>query len=274
MENTTSPIWRRGFLLLCVLIAIFGMIVTYFGVVGISSGRFGPNLLSASRSGLLLDGVFLIVYLIGLPFAKGQLLRFGLLFQAGYLTFNALTLLLLLGTVKTVQIPFAEADQAFLFSLLPGPLRALGFVCLSYGVVRFQSSDRIFLGVQVLLALGITGEWVREVGGFGNGIFLQQFLLIEFLGVAGLVSLLFRPACWKAHPFITGCLTVGETVSLLLGTALFSFLPDVLQTQLSNGVGLIGETLFLLGVLLLIRSKRLSQDTRREQVSLVPPARE
>jgi hypothetical protein len=101
-----------------------------------------------------------------------------------------------------------------------------------------------------------------------------------FLGVARLACLLVRPACWKAQPLLVVCFTFGSLALLLFNDAIERLIYAVAGTyavagapqvfiQISNAIGLVGSTFFILGLLLLIQDLR-RQKTTQTSLPAVP----
>jgi hypothetical protein len=106
--------------------------------------------------------------------------------------------------------------------------------------------------------------------------FLLLYTISPFLGLASLACLLVRPACWKAQPLLVVCFTFGSLALLLFNYGIVRLVYAVAGTyavagapqvfiQISNAVGLVGSTVFILGLLLLIHDRRLHKN---EQTSL------
>jgi hypothetical protein len=272
-ESETAPpeqpqVWTPRFILIFALVALSGGAATLLGVSGSPLGNSPYNvLLSANQASLILRGGLTVVCLIGLRAVSSKPLRAGFLLRAVVEISAIVSSLTLLGLVRSPLL-LALSDLLFLspwFLSLMNALAVISQLRLSYGLARWQPSDNVFIWLQVLLTLGpgVVILWSASIPPISDTAFLLWVVTGPFLEIAGIACLLFRPACWKASPLIVLCLTAGATASLLFGNVLSRlFSPPASAAhmlQVSSGIGLVGATLFVLGLLLLIQRARPQQ---------------
>lgn len=276
-----QQLWTPRFILLCALTALLGAAATIFGVAGRPIGGVGSGpynalvaeILSSGQAALVMSAVLIVVCLAGLWLARSALLRAGFLLRAvvvagAILLSPALWILVGYNSFLLVASLLFSLPFMSLFNLTLGVLGTLSQISLSYGLARWQRSDNIFIWLQILVTLGIGVLIVKDVHlpAVLGSAYLIWIYSGPFLALAGIVCLLLRPACWKVSPLIVLCLTAGGAASLLFGAFFFRLFapPDAVFNiqQASAVVGDIGNTLFILGLLLLIRRARGQQQAQ------------
>ena len=286
--------WMSPLLWLVVFIALLGCVATIFALVGKPfldneiALPVGTLMTSINQAAMLLDSLLFLVCIAGICLAPSTLMRVGFLFGA----FAARSLLLsafldsgllrggggneaLSNTLWIVTYP-TMANVEF---TVPGTICLL---FLSYGWIRWQSSDKQSIWVQLLFVFGV-GVVLLMIPylpqHYDSGLVLVFYDSTPFLALAGMACFLLRPACWQASAPAVLCLTAGQVLSLLANGDLF-FLwrwpstlveslqalagvnyyqvgPLVLGLQITAGMSFAGETLLIIGLLLLIHNKRL-----------------
>jgi hypothetical protein len=134
-------------------------------------------------------------------------------------------------------------------------------IYLSLGIAAWQpQSDRKFVLLQVLLTLVLGTLMVLALATF-EAVSPQEILTV-YCSVAAVMVVLARPACWRAQPLTTLCLTMGR-LAVLLDSAFFfrhlQAMPGVLRYQMLYGLNLGGTVLFLLGVMLMAQTVRVQR---------------
>jgi hypothetical protein len=146
-------IWSLGFILILAFIALFGGLLAFFGVAGMT--QFPGHSINFYTGNLIYPLIYtglLSACLAALGRLPNWLLGAGLLLQAG----SAITAIL--HHLIDLQVILMPPSTTLFFSLglLTSALNLLGLICLSYGLVRWQPSDVAFLPLQILLALGLS----------------------------------------------------------------------------------------------------------------------
>ena len=252
----SSSVWTPRFTWLFALIAVLGCALVIFGISGIRASAPVPIDLSSATLAAFSESIGVAVTcLLGLWLTRNQLLRAGLLLLWGAAAAAIVTALIILQPITVANSPSVAATVASL-GLLSSVLNLGGMICLSYGMVRWRQEDRWFLLLQLLLTVGLGWALVQPLGPPSVG----HEPLTAVCGLAAVMAVLARPACWQVRPFTTFGLTLGRLVGLLYFSFFFrqSSLALVLRFQLLNGVDLSSSVLFLLGLLLLIRTEHLS----------------
>ncbi|HLW03914.1 MAG TPA: hypothetical protein VKT82_35025 [Ktedonobacterales bacterium] len=271
--------WAPPFRFLVALVALIGLAATLYSFVGkpIGSNPFYSSLISyvasANQAALVLNSVFVVVGVAGLWFTRSALLRTGLVLLA----ISSLGAILLILPVALVAFSSFQtwglsfySSFAFLYSspfmpLFELALGLLGFLsrlCFSYGLARWQSSDKGYIWFQVVVTVGL-GSIIFQTTSLPSGIswaFILELARGTYLGIAGLACVLLRPACWKASPLIVLCMTAGEVVLYLFDEVIQRFIhgpgAGTQAYQIASAISLGGATLVILGVLLLIQRAR------------------
>jgi hypothetical protein len=269
--------WTPRFLSLCALIALLGLAALIFPFLGesIGSGAHGfgaliSGILYTYLASLVMFSALLVVCLVGLWLVRNKLLFVGIVLRT-LVTTGAIFLLLVALNIGNI-IFWRPVEQLFLsslflplFSLSSGVFGFLSQVGFSYGLARWQRSDNVFIWLQLLVTLGLGALIVKDVHPPAVLGIVDAIWTISgpFLAFAGLACLLLRPACWKASPLIVLCLTAGGAASLLFGVFFVRLLAPpvaIIQIQqISSVIGIVGNTLFILGVLLLIQRARIQK---------------
>jgi hypothetical protein len=276
--------WTPPFRFLVALVALVGLAATLYGVAGRPLGNISyPSsqgveyyVLAGEQAAFLLTCLFLAVCVAGLWLTRrsGALLRIGLILRAvallgvvlqtfpvaailfgGY--YSVISLYLLLTFLYTP--PYME-----FFQLALGILALLSQLCFSYGLARWQASDKVFIWVQIAFSLGLVGLVIQQTPSyFFSGTswsFALQIVGGAFLSGAATACFLLRLACWRVSPLIVLCFTVGVVLSLIFSEVVDHFfygsgsITHLLQT--SYAINLAGSTLFILGAILLIQKTR------------------
>ena len=270
-------LWTPRFILVCALTALLGAAALIFSLLGKSIGSaaqgFGAlfsGILYTYLASLVMSSALLVVCLVGLWLVRNKLLFVGIALRT---LVTAGAIFLLLATLNIGNIIFwRPVEQLFLsplflplLSLSSGVLGVLSQICLSYGLARWQRSDKICIWLQLLVTLGLGALLIKDVhlpSGLGT-VYLIWIYSGPFLALAGIACLLLRPACWKASPLVVLGLTAGGVVFLLLSEVIFRLVPPpaaVAQIQqIYAEIGIATTTLFILGVLLLIQRARGQQ---------------
>jgi hypothetical protein len=159
-------------------------------------------------------------------------------------------------TITAGNSPTIAATTVTL-GLLSTVLNLGSLACLSYGMVGWRQEDRWFVLLQLLLTVGLGWALIQPLG--PHPVALEPLTLV--CNLAAVMVMLARPACWQVRPLTTFCFTVGRLVEQLYYSFFFrqDSLPLVLRFQLLYGLSLGGSVLFLLGLLLLIQSERLTE---------------
>ncbi len=263
-------LWTPRFILICALLALLGIAAALFGAAGkpIGGGETYGSLLSAHQAAFILTVVLIGVCLSGLWLVSNKTLRAGLLLRTIVAASAFVNALALLGLVNN---PFFQALVNFILAS-PVSLFLLNFLAVlsqlrfSYGLVRWQPSDKLSIWLQLLLTLG--GGFVIVQGyslpPISDSAFFLWTVTGPFFATAGVACLLLRPACWKASPLIVLCLTGGGTAALLfdhLRALLFNQADAaLLGFAIATAIHLASDTLFILGLLLLIQRERRQKE--------------
>jgi hypothetical protein len=275
LPPATSPRWTPPFRFMLALIVLLGAAATLFSTSGTPIGEPfrnspGAYLDSGHQAQLILNIVSIVVCLVGIRLVGNAFLRAAFLL---YLVTNTVAILTSL-PVFTIELHLFPALATFFFevallALTPLFLLGLGLlsliakICLSYGLAGWHPQDRACILVQLFLTF-VLGFVLLQSLDFSRFADRPDFLFLEvstpFLAVASLACLLCRPACWKAHPLLVVCFSIGGVGSLLFDYVIephfyFSGTPT-LFIQASNVITLLGSTIFILGVLLLIQEQR------------------
>jgi hypothetical protein len=183
--------------------------------------------------------------------------------QAGLLLQIVAAVCIIVANLLEIQALYARyAPNLALLSALDvffGLLNLASLVCLSYGLAHWQASDRLWIVVQMLLAIALGTAAVVAL----RVIFSRtdQTSIEVACSVAAALVLLARPACWRAHSLITFCLGIGALaplayVILFIGFSRLLSVDGVLHLYFALGLGAV--LLFLLGVLLLGRTEHIA----------------
>ncbi len=267
---TTPPdrIWSLGFILILAFIALFGSLLAFFGVAGMTQfpGTI-VNFYTGNLIDLLISIGLLSACLAALGHVPNWLLRAGLLLQA----VAAITAILQhLIDLQVILMP-PSTTLYFSLGLLISALNLLGLICLSYGLVRWRPSDVAFLPLQILLALGLSILMLIKLNP-PDSIHLQLAGGL-FCDLAALLVLVARPACWKISPLIVFCLTSGRLLRLLYYVFAIGPLPTItsaqpFQTFYALGMG--SELLFLMGILILAQTQHVKTQSSKPVPSAFP----
>jgi hypothetical protein len=275
--------WTPRFILLGALIVLLGLAATIFGALGRPIGGTGSGpyiallaeILSANQAALAMNGALIGACVAGLWLVRSTLLRAGFLLRAvvaaGVILLSPALLVFEFRSFPVVANFLFSSPFMPLFELTLGVLTMLSQISFSYGMARWQRSDKIFIWLQLLVTLGIGALIVKDYflrpPGLGSA-YMIWIITGPFLALAGIVCLLLRPACWKASPLIVLCLTTGAAASLLFAAffiRLFTPPDAILHFQQALAVvSSIGTTLFLFGLLLLIQRVRAAADTTQQ----------
>lgn len=213
--------------------------------------------------------LFLVVDVVALWLVGNSLLRAAFTLNIVVRTGTILTLLPFFLAALRIPVPLLVVSLPFqFFQLGLGIVSLAGQICLSYGLVRWHPSDKVFIWVQLLLTLGVGYALLRNhylpPASSDVGLFIW-FLISPFLAIAGVACLLGRLVCWKAQPLIVFCLTIGTVVALLFGDVIAPLLfssfsqPNsfsIFDQQVSAVLNGISGILLVVGVLLLIQQQR------------------
>ena len=284
-------IWSKGFLLLWAGLAVAGGLLIYllpprpvlFAILCLNANCTGPtaaDILKAERPQLasgLLEGALFLVCLAGLWLVSSRQLR--------------VAFLLLAASIATSLFFWAPApslssgQSAVVFFLIPTLLRfptsfltLASLVLLTFGIARWRRPGNVVLvGLQALLALGMGAALVLPIisrpwtvpGDPLNGLSIGGNLA-DIGGCLVLVCLLVRWEGWKQRPLVIACLLAGQLAALIstLSNLLYRYgllSPQALETLFTPPLSLVEylpPLFFLLGVLLLIQSERVSQQTQ------------
>jgi hypothetical protein len=244
--------WTPRFSGLFALIAILGGVLVYVGVTGIRASSPIPiDLTAANQAGFIESVGVAVLCLIGLWQTRNQLIRAGLILQWGAVTAGITIHLITFQPITAANSP-TIASTVVSLGLLSSVLNFGSLICFSYGMVPWRQEDRWFVLVQLLLTLGLGWALVQPLG--PHPVVLEPLTLV--CDLAAVMVLLARPACWQARPLTTFCFTVGTLVGQLYYLFFFrqDSLPLVPRFQMLYGLSLGAAVLFLLGLLLLIRS--------------------
>lgn len=283
--RTRTPPFR----FLVALVALIGLAATVYGSAGqpfgsITSSSFAPEqyVFASEQAGFILTCVFFAVCVAGLWLTRsnGALLRVGLILRAVALLGTMLLVFpVVLLAVSRVNYGAYSAVISFylalsflyttpsmqFFQLALGILGVLSQLCFSYSLARWQASDKVFLWVQLVFALGLVGLIVQQdYPYFYSGIpwaFVLQIVGGAFLSGVSAACFLLRPACWKASPLIVLCFTVGTVVSLLFSEVVQRFIyragsSPIHILQITYAISLVSATLVIVGAMLLIQRSR------------------
>ena len=254
-----ARVWSPGFISAIILIALLSGILALFGVSAMAQN---PNTFIDFYPGNFIYLIFwvglLSACLAALWFVPDWLLRAGLLLQVGIALVEMFDALI---NNQVIRITFDETSySSFFFSLglIESALDLLSLICLSYGLARWQRSDRIALPVQILLTLGLG---VIVVGKIDSTLLDFTVIAIgQVCATAAIFVLLARPVCWRAAPLITACFTVFKLLSLLYSTFAIGPHPRVATPQpfqILYTLGFATTIIFLLGVVLLAQTERV-----------------
>lgn len=276
-------IWTQGFAWLFVVMAIIGGVVTV--IVNILIGSFNDSFSSSVAIDwitLVFLGVMVSICLVGLRFVRSNLLRAGLILQAGSLVSNIIesALVLHLDTGGIADLSYAR----WIYVILPFILTALNaasLIVISYGIAPWQKVPDVGLTVLQIIVSGVASYlffqlltnddlsfWLQD-GGSG---FLLWITVAATLFAAS--NFLLRPMCWKQQPMLTFLLVLGTILFVTQAPGGYFiifhwFTAFLAYYHVLYSTFFLSWLLFTLGFLLLIQTERLR---KRAQKAAPSPA--
>lgn len=291
-QQMLSPVpsrrWTPPFLFLLALCVLVEMGTTFLVLFGDSDNATAYPL-SLYQAGMAIAVMFLVVDVVALCLVRDALLRTAFILN---IIVRAGTILILLPSfLAALNISTPPLVISYPFQFFQPGLAAAGLagqICLSYGLVRWHPSDKIWVWVQLLLMLGVGYALLQGMypspTSYVPFLFLST-LISPFFATAGVICLLGRPACWKTQPLIVFCLTFGTAVSLLFGYVITPLLsssfaqPNSSTTSFvfsqPNNLSLLYEQLYAVlngvsGILLVVGILLLIQQQRRPAQAIAP----
>jgi hypothetical protein len=249
-------VWSLGFIFAVAFIAVLGSVLSFYSIASMTQHGDTISFYPGNLFFLLINTCQLCVALAGLWFTRSWAMRVGLALLA------AAALSFIINSFIDDQIIIASTSSTFYFFLyvITDGINLAGLVCLSYGLARWQRSDAIALPAQLLLTLALGLFLITRFDPTTPGNVMVSLTITTFCKLAASFALLARPACWKASPLITLCLTIGTLIDLIYYAFAIGPFPSFTDPQpflIYYTIGAADLLLFLLGLVLLAQTERV-----------------